>query len=175
VPPLFICRWNTRTVIQDFRNRKFLFAFYVVSWFAGQVGVQNGVSTLRNHRNEKHLKLFVCILKKIYFMLKSCVNELPGSYCFFIQFMSLSNKQKQQTPWPESASELYWPSDRRLSAKLVPTFADRRCRVVSAADPNCRIFGFLDQSLYFFFQVAPQLYSRGWVEPVSDTTYQKIW
>jgi hypothetical protein len=28
------------------------------------------------------------------------------------------------TPWPESASELYRPSDRRLSAKLVPTIAD---------------------------------------------------
>jgi hypothetical protein len=26
------------------------------------------------------------------------------------------------TPWPKSASELYRPSDRRLSAKLVPTF-----------------------------------------------------
>jgi hypothetical protein len=26
-------------------------------------------------------------------------------------------KQKKQTPWPESASELYRPSDRRLSAK----------------------------------------------------------
>jgi hypothetical protein len=33
--------------------------------------------------------------------------------------------------WPESASELYRPSDRRLLAKLVPTFADRGCRVVS--------------------------------------------
>jgi hypothetical protein len=31
----------------------------------------------------------------------------------------------EQTPWPESASELYQPSDRRVSAKLVPTFADR--------------------------------------------------
>jgi hypothetical protein len=28
------------------------------------------------------------------------------------------------TPWPELAKELYRPSDRRLSAKLVPTFAD---------------------------------------------------
>jgi hypothetical protein len=27
--------------------------------------------------------------------------------------------------WLESASELYRPSDRLLSAKLVPTFADR--------------------------------------------------
>jgi hypothetical protein len=36
-----------------------------------------------------------------------------------------------KTTWPESASELYRPSDRRLSAKLVPTFADRMCHVVS--------------------------------------------
>jgi hypothetical protein len=28
------------------------------------------------------------------------------------------------TPWLESASELYLPSDRRPSAKLLPTFAD---------------------------------------------------
>jgi hypothetical protein len=39
-------------------------------------------------------------------------------------------------------------SDRRLSAKLGPTFGDRGCRMVSAMDP-------------YFFQVAPQLYSRG--------------
>jgi hypothetical protein len=32
----------------------------------------------------------------------------------------------KQTPWPESESELYRPSDGRLPAKLVPTFADRR-------------------------------------------------
>jgi hypothetical protein len=38
----------------------------------------------------------------------------------------------KETPWPESASELYRPSDRRLSAKLVPTFADIGCHVVSA-------------------------------------------
>jgi hypothetical protein len=40
-----------------------------------------------------------------------------------------------QTQWPESASELYRPSDRRLSAKIVPTFADRGCHVVSMTDP----------------------------------------
>jgi hypothetical protein len=33
--------------------------------------------------------------------------------------------QTKQTPWPESASELYRLSDCRLSAKLVPTFVDR--------------------------------------------------
>jgi hypothetical protein len=65
------------------------------------------------------------------------------------------------TPWPESASELYRPSDHPLSAKLVSTFADRGCYIISVTDPYGRILGFLDRSRYFFFQVAPQLYSRG--------------
>jgi hypothetical protein len=41
---------------------------------------------------------------------------------------------KKQTPWPESASELYRPSDSRLSAELLPTFSVKGCRVVHAAD-----------------------------------------
>jgi hypothetical protein len=59
-------------------------------------------------------------------------------------------------------------TDRRLSAKLVPTFADRGCHVVSVTDPYGRILSFLDWSRYFFFQVAPQLYSRCRVDPVPD-------
>jgi hypothetical protein len=34
--------------------------------------------------------------------------------------------RKAITPWPQSASDLYRPSDRRLSAKLVPTFCGYR-------------------------------------------------
>jgi hypothetical protein len=60
---------------------------------------------------------------------------------------------------------IYRPSDRRLSAQLVPTFEDRECHVVSVTNPYGTILGFLDRSSYFFFQVAPQLYSRGWVAP----------
>jgi hypothetical protein len=37
------------------------------------------------------------------------------------------------------ASELYRPSDRRLSAKIVPTFADRECHVVNVTDAYGRI------------------------------------
>jgi hypothetical protein len=77
--------------------------------------------------------------------------------------------QTEQTAWPESASELYRPKDRRLSAKLVPTFADRRCHVVSATDPYGRILGFLEWCCYFFFHVVPQLYSRRWANPVPDS------
>jgi hypothetical protein len=32
--------------------------------------------------------------------------------------------------------ELYRPSDRRLSGKWLPTFADRGCHVVSVTDPT---------------------------------------
>jgi hypothetical protein len=46
---------------------------------------------------------------------------------------------KKKPPWSESASELYRPSDRRLSAKRLPTFADRGCHVVSVTDPSGRI------------------------------------
>jgi hypothetical protein len=73
----------------------------------------------------------------------------------------------KETPWPESASELYRPSDRRLSAKLVQTFAYKECYVVSVTDLCGRILGFLDRSRYFF-QAAPQLYSRSCVNPVAD-------
>jgi hypothetical protein len=47
------------------------------------------------------------------------------------------------SPWPESVSGLYRPNDHRLSAKLVPTFANRECHVVSVTDLYGRILGFL--------------------------------
>jgi hypothetical protein len=58
--------------------------------------------------------------------------------------------------------ELFPPTkmDLRLSAKLVPTFADRGCHVVSVTGPYSHILGFLHRSRYFFFHVAPQVYSR---------------
>jgi hypothetical protein len=68
----------------------------------------------------------------------------------------------------ESARELYLRNDSRLSAKLMPTCADRNCHVVSLTDPYGRIQDFIDRSSYNFFQVAPQLCSRGWVDRVPD-------
>jgi hypothetical protein len=70
---------------------------------------------------------------------------------------------QEKSPWPESVSELYRLSDRSFSAKLVRTSADRRCHVVSLTDPYGRIIGILS-----FFQVARQLYSRVWVDPVPE-------
>jgi hypothetical protein len=52
--------------------------------------------------------------------------------------------------WPESVSELYRPSDRGFSAKLVPTFADIESHVVSVTVLYGRILDFLDRSRCFF-------------------------
>jgi hypothetical protein len=72
--------------------------------------------------------------------------------CFWIDnrtYWTLNKTNNKQTPWPESASELYRPSDRRFSAKWLPTFADKGCQVVSVTDPYGSILGFLDRSRYF--------------------------
>jgi hypothetical protein len=90
--------------------------------------------------------------------------QLTRKLLIYSIFISIFIKR---TPWPESASELYRASYRRLSAKFAPTFVDRGCRMISVTDPYGSI-GFLDRSRYFFFQAAPQLYPRGWVNPVPD-------
>jgi hypothetical protein len=65
---------------------------------------------------------------------------------------SSKTKQNKQTPWSESASKLYRSSDRRFSAKWLPTFADKGRHVVSVTDPYGRILGFLDRNRYFFIK-----------------------
>jgi CBS-domain-containing membrane protein len=81
---------------------------------------------------------------------RSVVNFMPKSFSRLGKSRRHSlDKQNKQTPWSEPASELYIPSVRRLSVKLVPTFADRGCHVVSVADPYGRILGFLDRAATF--------------------------
>jgi hypothetical protein len=40
--------------------------------------------------------------------------------------------------------------------------------VVIAEDPYGRYLGFIDRNRYVFLQLAPQLYSRGLVDPAQD-------
>jgi hypothetical protein len=104
------------------------------------------------------------------YSLQTCCGTEPatGPMPMRVGHLFRVNLPDKQTLWPESASELYRPSDRRLSAKLKPTFTVRGCHVVGVTDPYDRNLGFQDRSSYFFFQVAPQLHSRGRVDPVSD-------
>jgi hypothetical protein len=37
---------------------------------------------------------------------------------FSAQYQIVAYKLQNYTPWPESSRELYWQSDRRLSAKV---------------------------------------------------------
>jgi hypothetical protein len=67
-----------------------------------------------------------------------------------------------------SVSELYRSSGSRLSAKLAPTFADIKSSQSAQQVPTSVNLGFVDRSRYFFVQVAPQLSSRGRVDPVPD-------
>jgi hypothetical protein len=108
---------------------------------------------------------------------EECWNQTPCSsspqFSPSTDRISLDPKlmEKKQTPRPESTSELYRPSDRHLSPKLVTTFADRGCHMVSVMGPCSHILSFLDRSRFGFFQVTPQLYSRGWVDPVPDQLF----
>jgi hypothetical protein len=93
---------------------------------------------------------------------------------YFVWFVTKCQRNTiNPAPWPESASELYRPSDHRMSTKLVPIFSDRGCHAVIVTDPYGRILVSLVRSRYLFLQVAPQLYSRGWVDPVPDPLLKK--
>jgi hypothetical protein len=60
--------------------------------------------------------------------------------CFLVILKILLPKLKELIyQWLQSASELYRPSDRRLSAKLMSTLADRGCHVVSVTNPQLTV------------------------------------
>jgi hypothetical protein len=100
-------------------------------------------------------QILICILF-IEFFFMACVFNLTKK---------TTSKQANFVAW---VREQTIPTERPpLVGKDVPTFLDRGFRVVSAMDPYGRILGFLDRSRYYFFQVVPQLYSRGWVDPVA--------
>jgi hypothetical protein len=57
--------------------------------------------------------------------------------------------------------ELYRPTDRRLSAKLVPNLRKNGVAWSAQRIPTAVNLGFLDCSHCVFIQIAPQLSSRG--------------
>jgi hypothetical protein len=110
-----------------------------------------------------------------YRAMKRCKYKLKKRQFNPIQFLTpyfckiQLNIRKEEISWPESARTI---STERQSivSEVSANFCSyiEECRVVRAADPYGSILGYLDRNRYFFFQVAPQLYSRGWVDPVPD-------
>jgi hypothetical protein len=89
---------------------------------------------------------------------KLCILSTECIYVFLmINSVALVSKRTISTERPPLVDE--------VSANF---FADRGCRVVSTTDPHGRISVFWTRSRYFSVQVAPQLYSRGCVNPVPD-------
>jgi hypothetical protein len=82
------------------------------------------------------------------------------SFALQIMFQNETNNNNNNKSVVLVRCELYRPRHRRLSATLVPSFADRRFYVLSLTESYGRILGFLDRSRYFLFQVAHQFYWR---------------
>jgi hypothetical protein len=72
-------------------------------------------------------------------LLKKCFVVLTLGQVMLGWIVLLKKKKPNSVAWV-----LYRPSDRRLSAKLVPTFADRGCHVFGVTYPYGRILAFLD-------------------------------
>jgi hypothetical protein len=84
--------------------------------------------------------------------------------------LSIQKQKQNKLRSFESASELYRLSDRHLSSNFSANFCGWRGVALSARwNSYGRHLSFPDRSRYFFFyQVAPQLSSWGWVKPVPD-------
>jgi hypothetical protein len=101
--------------------------------------------------------------------------EIILSTCLAIT-EQLSSSLNSQQPVPIRKNSVAWVRERNIPIERPPLFREvsanflnRGCHVVSVTDPYGRILAFLDWSRYFFFQVSPQLYSRGAADPVPDS------
>jgi hypothetical protein len=105
------------------KGRKFFISEDIYSFYRSQwsPGIRNETSSpIRMLRSRVQIPLEAWMPGRAFIQV-----VLPAVY---------KQTKNKRTPWPESTSELYRPSDRRLSEKLVPPFANRGCRVVSATD-----------------------------------------
>jgi hypothetical protein len=116
-----------------------------------------------------NLNILLCI-SPILLLLRvasSLILSFRYSLLLFLKWLlalCLILQTKKQTPWSESASELYRPTDRS-DCQLVwiegATWSAWRI-------PPAVFLGFIDRSRYFSIKLLLSLYSRGWVHPVPD-------
>jgi hypothetical protein len=123
-----------------------------------------------NGSSPVHLLIYYAVLINLYktVIWKNLIFSLHWKVIFacWQNNLKCSNKQTKQTKsvfWVHMGTIL--TKQPLLSAKLVPTFADRG---VPCSQRNGRNLRFLGRSHYFLFWVVPQLHSRGWVDPIPD-------
>jgi hypothetical protein len=102
---------------------------------------------------------------------------LSASHVYVMPIISTSvYGHKKKTTWPESASELYRPSDRRLSAKLVSTFGVRgMSRSQRGVSPTAVISLSTTEPLLFLSSSSSIVLTRlRWLRS-RETASQEIW
>jgi hypothetical protein len=82
---------------------------------------------------------------------------------------------KKKTVWPESASDLYRPSYRRLSAKLVPTYADKGVPCSQRGGSPTTVISVCSSEPLLFLSSSSSVVFTRLIEPRSRPTTQKIW
>jgi hypothetical protein len=129
------------------------------------------------YRDRQLYPLFYLWHIRVYSTLFSCTQLYPKSR-FKGRLTYLLSCLLDRGNW--NLNSLAWVRERTIPTERPPlvgevsaNFVDRECHVVSVTDPHGRNLEFLYRSRYFFFQVAPQLYSRGWVDPVPDPLLRK--
>jgi hypothetical protein len=74
---------------------------------------------------------------------KPLLSTYQAKRCHNPESHNVNTLKQNYTPWPQSASKLYRPSNRRLSAKLVPTFAETQVSCSQrGGSPTAVISGF---------------------------------
>jgi hypothetical protein len=86
-------------------------------------------------------------------------------YTAVTNLLGAANKTNNSVAW---LCERTIPTERPPFVGEVSADYWGQFRMASAADPHGRSLGFIDRSRYVSLQVAPQLYSRGWVDPVPN-------
>jgi hypothetical protein len=111
-----------------------------------------------------------------------CVPESQAGWLLTFRLLALwivlwiLPSASHKTPWPESASELYRPIHRRLSAKLVPTFANRG-RPRGYRDGSLRPYSRISrpEPLLFLLSISSVVLTRLSGPSSRPTASQKIW
>jgi hypothetical protein len=143
-----LASWPDRVICQEFHYRStsnlWCGVFIVAKVLLVDADLQIGLHIYSENTN------FTSAGSRSRLSIKSSVTDNDFSVVLLVNLCDLEHFILEHlTPWSESESELYRPSDRRLSAKWLPTFADRGCHLVSVTYPCGRILGFLDRIRYF--------------------------
>jgi hypothetical protein len=124
-------------------------------------------SSIYTHRAVINL-LAPCRCAKIKILLLQTVSNfsaaLPSYHFALISLIKTKTKLHGLSPranYTDRETAACWRSDCQLVRIEGATWSAWRI-------PTAVFSVFLDRSRYFFFQVAPQLYSRDWVDPVPD-------